>query len=181
MNKLSVEQLKNLVIAVLLMVIGILFCCSLAMGIEGLSIIIGIILLVIGILFLINSIVGSKDVLTTGGLTGVVISTLGVMFMVNKLAGIIFVFIPWFLIILGSVVILDAFLGKFFRGENSTLEFVIKLIVGIISFVLGVCLRIIDGFAEYASIMLGILMIIYSTYMIFMVFTKGNTQQNIIN
>ena len=180
MNKLNIDQLKNLIIAVMLMVIGILFCCSLAMGIDGLSIILGVILLVIGSLFLISSIVSNKDVLTTTGLIGVVIATIGIMFIANKLAGIIFVFIPWFLIILGTVVILDAFLGKFFRGENSTLEFVIKLVVGIISFVLGLCLRLIDGFAEYASIMLGILMIIYSTYMIFMVFTKGNTDSNIL-
>ena len=44
MRKLNSEELKTIVIAVLLMVIGILFCCSMSIGIDGLSVVIGLIL-----------------------------------------------------------------------------------------------------------------------------------------
>lgn len=176
MKKLNTEELKTLVIAVLLMVIGILFCCSLAMGINGLSVIIGIILMVLGILFIVNSIIGKKGIFTMQGVMGVVITALGIMFIANKLASLIFVYIPWFLLVLGAVTILDAFLGKYSRNESDNINFIIKLVVGIVALVLGLCLKLIDGFAEYASIILGILMIIYSIYIIFIVFTKGKTE-----
>ena len=62
MNKLNLNQLKGIIIAGLVLVIGILLCCSLAMGINGLSIVAGIILIIFGILFISNAIlIGKKS------------------------------------------------------------------------------------------------------------------------
>jgi len=178
MKNLNLDQLKKLVLAVLLIVIGILFCCSLAMGINGLSTVVGFILLVIGILFISYTLINHKNALTTNGIIGVIILTLGILFTVHKLAGLIFTFIPWFLIVFGSVIIIDALLGKFLRKDDNLTIFIIKIVIGIISIILGICLRTIDRFAEYASVMLGILMIVYSVYIIFTIFiSKENHTQ----
>jgi hypothetical protein len=146
------------------------------MGINGLSMIAGFILLIIGILFVINAILIGKNVFTTNGMLGVVLFTLGLMFMVHKLAGIIVTFIPWFMIVLGGVIIIDAFLGKYSRNNESLTTFIIKIVVGSIALILGLCLRLIDNFAEYAAVIMGVLMIIYSGYLIFLAFTSKNTQ-----
>ncbi|MBQ7352252.1 MAG: DUF308 domain-containing protein [Clostridia bacterium] len=175
MKNLSVEQIKKLTIAILILILGILLCCSLAMGISGLSVIIGIILLVIGALFLTNSILNKNNGLANPGLGGIAIIAIGMMFIVNKVAGVVFLFIPWFLFILGLVAIADAFLGKFTREENN-IHFVIKLTIGIISFILGLLLMVINGFADYASIILGLLLIVYSGYLMYTTFRASAKQ-----
>lgn len=172
MKGLYSDEMKNFVIAVLLMLVGILFCCSLSIGIEGLSIIIGLILMIIGIFIIINVLVSNDKIFSMSGMIGVVILSLGILFLASRLAGIIFAYIPWFLIVFGGVVIADALIAKFVRNNNNIIEFVIKLIIGILSIALGLCLKFIDGFMEYASILLGIFMIIYSAYMLYMYFSK---------
>ena len=176
MRKLNSEELKTIVIAVLLMVIGILFCCSLSIGIDGLSVVIGLILLIIGVLFLVNCFIGNKGIFAIEGILGTIILSLGILFMVHKLAGLIFAYIPWLLVVFGCVVLIDAFLGKYTRNE-SIVSFVIKLVVGVVAIVLGLCLELIDGFVEYASIILGIVMILYSAYMIYNFFVKNKSAE----
>ena len=175
MKKLSSEELKSVVIAVLLMVVGILFCCSLSIGIDGLSVIIGLILMIIGVLFLVNSFVGSRGLFSVEGIIGVVILAFGILFLASRLAGIIFAYIPWFLIILGVVVIIDALIDKFLKHEDILFRFIIKLVVGGLSIVLGLCLQLINGFMEYASIILGVLMIIYAGYLLYISFLSGKS------
>lgn len=177
MNKLNLNQLKGIIIAGLVLVIGILLCCSLAMGINGLSIVAGIILIIFGILFISNAILIGKNPFTKNGILGIVLFTFGLMFIVHKLAGIIIDFIPLFLIVLGCVIITDAFLGKYSRKDDNLTQFIIKIVIGSIALLLGICLKLIKGFTEYASVILGILLIIYSIYMIFTIFvTKNNNQ-----
>ena len=182
MKSLGIDELKTIVIASLLIVIGILFCCSLAMGISGLSVIIGLIIIILGALFVLNSIFTSSSLLTTGGLGGVFIVAFGIMFIASNLAGIIFAYIPWLLVVLGAALIADALLAKFWRKEQNTFDFVLKLVVGGVSLVLGICLMTIEGFMEYSSIVLGILMIVYGIYITFNQFiSKKSETKPIIN
>jgi len=168
MKKLNSDELKSIVIAVLLMVVGILFCCSLSIGIDGLSVIIGLILMVVGVLLLANSFVGSKGLFSIEGIIGVILLSLGILFIASKLAGIIFAYIPWFLIVLGCVIIAQALIDKFLKKQNNLIRFIITIIIGGLSIVLGLCLQLIDGFMEYASIILGILLIIYAGYLLYL-------------
>ena len=46
------------------------------------------------------------------------------------------------------------------------------LLLGAISLALGICLRFIDGFIEYASLVLGLVMVCYAIYVIFSVALK---------
>lgn len=172
MKGLYSEEIKNLVIAVLLMIVGILFCCSLSIGIDGLSVIIGLILMIVGILMIINVLVNNGKIFSISGMLGSLILSLGILFLASKLAGIIFAYIPWFLIVLGGVAIADSLIGKFIRKNIKTFEFVVKLVVGVLAIALGLCLKFIDGFMEYASILLGIFMIMYSAYMLYVYFSS---------
>lgn len=178
MKKLSSDELKSVFIAVLIMVVGILFCCSLSIGIDGLSVIIGLILMVIGVLLLANLFVGGRGVLSIEGMIGVVLLSLGILFISSKLAGIIFAYIPWLLIVLGCVIITEVLIDKFFKKQNNLTRFIISLIIGGFSIILGLCLKLIDGFMEYASIILGILLIIYAGYMLYMSFFRAKKDSN---
>ena len=165
MKKLNTDEIKVLIISIILLVIGILFCCSLSMGISGLSLLIGIILIALGLLLVINSLLKSKEVFTTNGIFGLISITLGILFMVDKLAGIIISFIPWFLIVMGSVLIVDALISKFIRNENNLTQFIFRIILGSLAVILGILLLTINGFIEYAALILGIALIIYSIYL----------------
>ena len=142
------------------------------MGINGLSVVIGLILLIAGIVFVGNSIIKNKKLFSNNGIIGITLITLSLLFIIDKLAGFIFIFIPWFLIILGATFIIDALFGKFLLDNDNLIEFIVKICIGVASITLGICLRLIDGFAEYAGIMLGILMIVYSLYLITQLFIK---------
>lgn len=172
--KLENKLYKNIIIASILLIIGILFCCSLAMGMTGLSFIIGIMLLTLGVLFIIQSLINNKGILTINGLLGVIIVTLGILFMVNKLAYIIISFIPWFLIIFGCGIIADTLLGKLVRKDENLTQFILKLIIGGICILLGILLLTINGFLEFASLILGIILIVYGIYIIINIFLKNN-------
>lgn len=181
MKSLSVDELKTVVLASLLIVIGLLFCCSLAMGIGGLSVIIGLIIIILGALFMLNSVFTNNGLISAGGLGGIFIVAFGIMFISNNLAVIIFAYIPWLLIVLGTALIIDALLSKFWRKENNSFDFILKLIVGGVSLVLGLCLMLINGFMEYSSIVLGILLIVYGIYIIFNQFIHKKTTPSINN
>lgn len=173
MKKLNLDEMKTVVLAVLLMIIGILFCCSIAMGIGGLSVIIGLVLMVVGVLFLLNTLLNASNLYSVECVVGVLALALGILFIDIELAGIIFWFIPWVLIVGGIIVLADCILGKIVRKTDSTFIFVLKLVVGIVALILGLCLRLINGFMEYSSIILGVLMIAYSLYMLVQLFTKS--------
>lgn len=172
MNKLNSEQMKPLILSVILMIVGILFCCSLAMGIEGLSVVLGVIMLIIGILYIVNSITQNNSIISIDGIIGVVIVSLGMVFIIHKLAGIIFSFIPWFLIVFGIVLLSDSLLGKFYLKNDNNLIFIVKIIAGTLSVAVGICLKVIDGFLEYSALIIGILLILYSGYLLFRTFLK---------
>ena len=55
MRKLNSEELRSVVLAVIIMALGILFCCSLSIGIAGLSIIIGLSFIIIGLILVITA------------------------------------------------------------------------------------------------------------------------------
>jgi uncharacterized membrane protein HdeD (DUF308 family) len=154
------------------MVIGILFCCSLAMGINGLSVVLGVLMLIIGILYIINSITQDRNTISKNCLIGIIISSTGIIFIINKLAGIIFSFIPWFLIVLGTTLIADSVFEKFHTKNDSKLIFIVKIIAGALSIVLGLCLNLIDEFLEYSALIIGIMLILYSAYLLFKTFLQ---------
>lgn len=166
MPNLQSNQLKTLIISAILMVIGILFCCSLSIGISGLSTILGILLIIAGLVFVANAFLKTKTIFCYMGIMGAAVLALGILFITNRMAGILFGYIPWLLIVLGALIILDAIIAKFYRNDDTLMNLIIKIVLGLIAIILGICLRVVEGFMEYASIILGILMVIYAIYLV---------------
>ena len=160
-----------LLCAIIMFVVGILFCCSLLVGITALSIIIGILLILSGVMFVINCIVNSNTVFSVDGLLGMSLVALGIVVLANNLAGIIFLFIPWMLIVFGMGCLLEAFLT---RDNNDKKTFILELIIGIVAIILGLCLLLINGFMEYALLVLGVLMVVYSIVLVVQIKTLNS-------
>ena len=171
-KKLTNEQMSSLFTSVIILVIGILFCCSRAMGVTGTSWLIGISLAVTGITFLVNAVMLHKSMLNSTGLLGSALLAFGAMFTVQDLAQIIFNYIPFLLIVVGAVIFVDAFLRKFAKKEISTGNCVFQILSGLIALVLGFCLKFIANFAEFASLVMGLIIIAYSLIAMISVFTN---------
>ena len=179
-KKLTNEQMSSLFTSAIILVIGILFCCSRAMGVTGTSWLIGISLAVTGITFLVNAVIQHQSMLNSTGLLGSALLAFGAMFTVQDLAQIIFNYIPFLLIIVGAVIVIDAFLRKFAKKEISTSNCVFQLLVGIVILILGFCLKFVVSFAEFASLVLGLIIIAYSLIEIVNVFVNKKESNEVI-
>lgn len=174
-KQISNEQMKSIVTAAILFVIGVLFCCSLTFGARGLSWLIGVSISITGIMFLINTVKARKSIANLPGFLGAVLIGFGIMFILERMANIIISFIPWGLIAVGATLATDAFLVKFVKKNATTARFVVELVLGLLTAALGICLKVISGFADYAAAMLGAFMIVYAILMVFNALTKKET------
>lgn len=169
-SNLSNTDVKAIVLSVVLLIVGILFCCTSVLT-TAMSIIIGIGILVLGLGLLASSFIETKKLVSGGAIAGGAIIAFGIMFMIDKLAGIIFAYIPYFLIALGALFLLDAIILIATTKKAST-RFYIELVIGVIALVLGILLICVNGFADYASIVFGVILILYAVYLCVTVFVK---------
>ena len=148
--------------AIICIVIGILFCCSLVgEAIEVLSYIVGAVLIVIGLVAIITTAVKKQSLLSITGLLGAIFLGLGIATIVLNAVGFILACIPFLLISLGALAITDAFLMKFVRKEKNIIAFVIELVIGVVFFVFGILLLTVDVFDGYAGLIFGLALIVY--------------------
>lgn len=164
--------MKSIVVAAIVFVIGVLLCCSLTFGARGLSWLIGVSISVAGVMFLVNTIKATKGIANMHGFLGTVLIGFGIMFIADRMANIIIGFIPWCLIAIGATLAVDAFLAKFVKKNATIAKFVGELIFGLVTVALGICLKVISGFGDYAAAMLGAFLIVYAVLMIFNALTK---------
>jgi len=179
-KKLSNEQKSSLFTSIIIFVIGVLFCCSRAMGVTGTSWLIGISFAVTGITFLVNAVIQHKSMINSAGILGTALLAFGAIFTVQDLAQVIFNFIPFFLIVGGVVIFIDAFLRKFAKKEISTGNCLFQILVGLGTSALGFCLKFIASFAEFASLILGLIIIAYSLISIASVFVNKKDNNEVI-
>lgn len=175
-KKFENKQIRTIVLSCIVLVLGILFCFSLAMGELALSYIIGTALIIIGVLCVVSAYSNKKEFLNTDGVVGAAIIAFGILFAGNNLTYIIIHFIPFFLIAIGVIIVLDAFFKQF--KDNKTSQFVIELIIGAASIALGFCLKFIPSFNQFCSIMLGVVLIVYSLYTLFITLAKKEGTEN---
>ncbi len=171
MAKLQKSEIASIIDIVALLVFGILFCCSLSMGVEAISWTIGIVLLATALILLIQSYLETKSLTAVNGMLSAFIGAFGVLFIVSKLAWIIVAYIPFILLFIGSYLIIDSILFVTVRGKKQFLAFGIELALGAIALTLGVCLLTIDDFAEYASIVFGVILIVLAVFLLFKLLT----------
>ncbi len=158
------KNTKNIILSVALIIIGILFCLSKTLGLSVLSYIIGISMIIAGGSIIVSRIIEKKYILNASGLLGGAIIAFGILFAIESLAALIFYFIPWLLIVLGVLIVIDGILKKI--NENLNAELITELIVGAIVFTIGLCLKLIPAFAEFSALMLGIVLIIYGIFVL---------------
>lgn len=157
------KQTRTIILAVILLAVGVLFCFSTMMGINALSYIIGAGFIIAGVALIINSIIKKKSVLNYLCIIGAAMIAFGVFFMEYRFATILFYYVPWLLAFIGAVIIVDSILSKI---ADSTIAFVSKLIIGALVLALGLCLKFIPGFIDFSAVLLGIVMIVYAIYLL---------------
>lgn len=168
---------KSLIPAALALIMGILFCCDQAMGTNTLSVILGVVMIVMAAYLIILAIVDGKAILTGNGVTGAVLLALGIYFCVDKPLSIILAILPYFLVVCGAAILVDAFLAYFWKKTTNLTSMILSAVVGAAALVLGLCLLLIDGFWSYVSIVFGIILIVAAVVMALRVITKRNPEK----
>lgn len=169
MKNLSKSTLISIIFACVILIIGVIFCCSLSFGAQVLSYIIGISLMVIGAIFLFDAIYSKRTLLNANGMISAVAVAFGVMIMIRNLASLLIDYIPWLMISVGVLLIVDAFVRKFIKKNLKTVFMVLEIVLGAIVTASGFCVKFIDGWADFAALVLGVALIAYAVYVIFSV------------
>ena len=171
-KQLRNDEIARIVYIVVMIVFGVLFCCSMSLVTSTLSIVIGVALIIASLAMLITSYLETRSITTMSGFMSAAILAFGILFIVNNLAGIIFSYIPYILIVWGFYMFVDAFLLRFVRNNNNIMIFVIELVLGAVAITLGFCLLYVDGFYEYAGLIFGIILILAGVYQLLQLFSK---------
>ena len=174
-KKLSNDNIAVLVYAIVLFVLGVLFCCT--NFVDVISTIIGVVFIVAGAAFILVSLIQEKSIITGSALLGGLLIAIGIACIVDGFIGAILNIVIWAMIVLGAVLIVDSILRITVRKDKNMLAFGIELGLGVISFVLGMCLKFVPEFGEYVSIVLGVLLILYAVYLILTVFVMKKSKK----
>lgn len=164
---------SNLLKAILIMVLGILLCISAVNPSEVINWIISVGLLGTGATMIVASFVLMKTLVSDIGLLGTLALAVGVMFL-PALPGTIAIdwmrVISMIMMVIGAAFIFDGIvtliLDRKFKATN-----VIIFSMGAVSFTLGICLWLLDSFRDFAGLMLGIIMLVYSILLLVSIFT----------
>ena len=164
-KSLSETNVRQLVIASILIVLGVLFCVSLA-ALDIINIIIGAAFIVVGAVLLILEVIKNKSLVTGSGIFGGLLIAFGIAIIIGQLLGVLVSFLILVLIVLGAILIVDSVLLIAVRNKKNVTGFVIELMIGIVAFVLGMCLWFIPEFQRFANLIFGIVLIFYGAYLI---------------
>ena len=164
-TKVKNNQVIAILEAALIVVIGVMFCCSKAMGEAALSWVIGVSFMLGGVGLWALGIVEKKSLFNAEGLLGSLMFAFGLAFGLARLANALFYIAVWFLIVAGSIILLDVILRLALRKDRNTLGVVIEAIIGAVMLTLGLCLLLINEFGQFAAIVLGVMLILYGVYM----------------
>lgn len=169
------ESIFKVIEACALLVLGVLFCVSLAWAGNVLSIILGSSCIAIGAVIVVVAAVKDKSVVSPIALGGLLALTLGIFFIVaNIVMQFINSFVPYVLIVFGSALFVDAFLAYFVRKEKVLVPFIIKLVIGAALITVGALLLTISDFAQYISLIIGIALILIAITNLAVEFIKAD-------
>ena len=161
---------KGLLTAIIYFIAGLLLCLS-VINVDGLlSIMLGILLILLAAILLLGGIIRDKKVAPETIVPTSFLLAVGISFLLwaFPFTGIMALFLTR----VGGIIIIDAIMdivGK--RGQSTWL---VKLIVGVIALALGICLLAIPEFRQYASLVLGIILIIYAVLIALQAVSKKN-------
>jgi len=170
-EKLVSERTMSLMIACVLLLAGILFCISPAIGEASAGIVIGIGVILVGVILGVKDFLSERSLVSRGAIIGSMIIALGVYCaadgtIVSKVIGVI----PFILIITGACIIGDAILLKTVREPENNKTFAIELSIGLAGIVLGSLILSLSFFRKALAVIIGILLIIGSVYYLLQMF-----------
>ena len=166
MNKIGKNELKLIILAIAVFIFGVLFCCATKTAVNVLSVIIGIIFILSGALLIVESILVKKSSFTSDSASGAFALAFGILFIAKELGWLILEYIPYILIVLGVIILIDAILIMAIKQRKNIFAFTYELILGIVALVLGILLLTSDDFREYASLVFGITLIVYAVFIL---------------
>lgn len=165
---------SNILTAVIFMVLGILLCCSVIDPNSLINWMIAIVLIIGGSTLIIVSLVLSLATLSDAGLIGGFLLAFGVFMLPPVTGGIDWMgAISIVMMVIGCLFLLDAILGFIYTPKEVSRNITV-LVLGVALFTIGICLYLVDGFRQYAGLMLGIFFIIYSILAIISIIIKRN-------
>ena len=165
-RKIETAEIVN---AVILLALGVLFCFKIAA--TAIGIMIGVAMTALGLLNLILMARNGKSFASLAGIANSALIAVGIVFIAKHFLSVFLGLIPYILIVVGFVIMIDAFLARFVR-KAGVLLFVIELVVAVACIALGFCLLFVDGFAGAASIVFGVFLILLSIYLLIGAFKK---------
>lgn len=176
-EKLVSKRSLSLMVAIVVLLAGILFCISPAIGEQWVGVVIGIGVLLVGVITAVKDFLTHKSLITRGVIIGSVIAALGIYLIVDKsIVSKVIGVIPFVLIVTGACVLADSILLKCVREKNNNKKFAIELTVGIVAMVLGILILTVAFFRSALAVVIGVLLIIYSLYYLIEMLKKDKPQ-----
>ena len=176
-EKLVSKKSLSLMVAIVVLLAGILFCISPAIGEQWVGVVIGIGVLLVGVITAVKDFLTHKSLITRGVIIGSVIAALGIYLIVDKsIVSKVIGVIPFVLIVTGACVLADSILLKCVREKNNNKKFAIELTVGIVAMVLGILILTVAFFRSALAVVIGVLLIIYSLYYLIEMLKKDKPQ-----
>ena len=158
----TTNKTRTIIVSCITLILGVLFCCSLSFS-AGLSWLMGGSLCLAGIMYIINSVMERRSLLTINGIIGFGAVAFGVMFIAKKLAQVLVDFVPYLIIAIGVLLLIEAFLAKFSRCHTIAV-FVIVIVISVLFLAFGICLMVIPSWSSVAAVVFGCILIIASLY-----------------
>lgn len=171
---MSKEKTLKLIQYILLIVIGILFACSIA-EVKIIQYCIGAGLLVYGLFLLIKCVYTTKSLVLVEGISGALLIALGAGTLSNyiPLVGFGESAIAVIIAAVGSLFILDSII-KFVGKKNSMA--IAELVVGLVLLALGLMLALWSDFKQFLWVIFGVLLAVYGIYAIVILLTNSKSK-----
>ena len=168
MAKVENKNLTSILYLAVLFIFGIVFCAASYMAAAAISWIVGLVMIFGAIMLLVSSYNSTHSVATIEGLMAAAIGALGIVFIIKQMGSHIYYYIPYILIVWGSLLVIDAILFRVVRSNKSAAVFAIEFVLGVASIVLGVCLLLIKEFAKYGSLVFGIVLLASACFQLYL-------------
>ena len=162
---LSDATTRQVVVAAVLIVLGILFCVSIA-ALDVINVIIGVGFIVAGAVLLVAELVKHKSISTSSGILGGILVAFGVAIIVLNWLGALATLLVIALMVIGALYIVDSVLLIAWRDRKNVKGFAVELAIGAVAFTLGMCLWFVPEFGEFANLVFGIILILYGLYLL---------------
>ncbi|MBR1867033.1 MAG: DUF308 domain-containing protein [Clostridia bacterium] len=160
----------NVITAVVTIAIGASFCISFNNATDTINTLMGIVLIIAGCLNIALFIVNNQSLINGAGIWSALLIALGIYFIQAQPVNLLINFIPWVLIAMGALFVVDALLGLF-RKEGFP-SFILGVIIGLAALALGICLVSFESFRNVSSLIFGIIIVLYGVFQLVSAFTN---------